>query len=150
MTERISTMAKHTQRNSHNGVLSNPVSILATFPGNMMLLQYGSYPILSDNSLNGIVSIQSPYTYIGLSLNTTSGTIGNQLYSKTYNAPAGNFSITFGGADPSVGVFVEGYKENMQWVGYSLTTGDKLWGPVGNQNSWISSVIHQQTMRPHK
>ena len=24
----------------------------------------------------------------------------------------------------------------MQWVGYSLTTGDKLWGPVGNQNSW--------------
>jgi hypothetical protein len=24
----------------------------------------------------------------------------------------------------------------MQWTGYSLTTGQKLWGPVGNQTSW--------------
>jgi hypothetical protein len=76
-----------------------------------MLVRYGSYPILSDNSLNGIVSIQSPYTYYGINLNATRGTIGNVLWQQTYNAPPGNYSITFGGADPTVGVFVKALKK---------------------------------------
>ena len=117
------------------GALSDP-AVLAVFPNNMMLLRFGSYPILADNSLTGIVSIQSPYTYYGINLNASRGAIGNVLWKQTYNAPPGNYSITFGGADPTVGVFIEGIKETMQWTGYSLTTGQKLWGPVGNQTSW--------------
>jgi hypothetical protein len=121
---------------SSSGVLSNPVSVLAVFPNNMMLVRYGIYPTLSDNSLTGIVSSQNPYTYYAINLNASKAQIGSILWQKTYNAPAGNITVTFGGADPTVGVFVEGYKETMQWVGYSLSTGEQLWGPVGNQSSW--------------
>ena len=42
-------------------------------------------------------------------------------------------------ADPTAnggtGVFIEAYKETMQFVGYSMSTGKKLWGPTTSQVS---------------
>ena len=55
------------------------------------------------------------------------------MWTKTYNAPAGNLTVEWGGADASAGVFVEQYKETSQFVGYSMKTGEKLWGPTGGQ-----------------
>jgi outer membrane protein assembly factor BamB len=54
---------------------------------------------------------------------------------QTYNVPPGNITVSFGGADPTVGVFVENYKETMNWAGYSMTTGAKLWGPTASQTA---------------
>ena len=56
------------------------------------------------------------------------------MWSKTYDPPVGNITVSFGGADPTVNVFVEYYRETMQWVGYSMATGEKLWGPVGDSS----------------
>ncbi len=118
-------------------------SVLAVFPNNMMLLRVGAYPVLADASTtagvsatNNAISFTTPYTYYGINLNASKGTIGTTLWSNTLNAPPGNVTVTFGGADPTVGVFVEGTKETMQWTGYSLANGAKLWGPVGNQSPW--------------
>ena len=38
-----------------------------------------------------------------------------------YTAPEGNITVSYTGADPTAGVFVEYYKETIQFVGYSLT-----------------------------
>ena len=44
-------------------------------------------------------------------------------------------TVAFAGADPTAdggkGVFVESYYQTMQFVGYSMATGQKLWGPIG-------------------
>jgi len=42
--------------------------------------------------------------------------------------------MSYAGADPTVGVFAESYRETSQFVGYSLTTGQKMWGPTVPQN----------------
>ncbi len=51
-------------------------------------------------------------------------------------APAGNITVEPGPADITAngghGVFTEAYKETMQWVGYSMSTGQKLWGPTAS------------------
>ncbi|MBE3116025.1 hypothetical protein IMZ68_02355, partial [Candidatus Bathyarchaeota archaeon] len=111
-------------------------TVLAVFYNNMMLLRNGTYPIQSLTSLTGIVSSATPYTYFAVNLNASRGQIGSLLWTQTFNAPPGNVTVTFAGADPTVGVFTEGIKETAQWVGYSLTTGQRLWGPVGNQSAW--------------
>lgn len=123
-------------RNSITTTGSDAPTVLAGFYNDMMLVRNVRYPILSDTSLTGIVTSTAPYTYYAINLNASRGQIGSVLWQQTYDAPQGNVTITFGGADPTAGVFVEGIKETRQWVGYNLTTGKRLWGPVGNQSEW--------------
>ena len=74
----------------------------------------------------------TPYTYYGISV--ASGSIGNVLWTNTVTPPAGNITVEPGPADPTAdgghGVFTEGYKETTQFVGYSMSTGQKIWGPT--------------------
>ena len=113
-------------------------TVLSVFYNNMMICRSGTYPILSDTSLTGIVSSTTAYNYFAVNLNTsrTDVPVGGILWNTTVQAPSGNVTITYGGADPTVGVFTEGVKETMQWYGYSMATGQRLWGPVGNQSAW--------------
>jgi hypothetical protein len=41
-----------------------------------------------------------------------------------------DLSILIGPRDQKTQVFTTYFKETMQWNGYSLLTGDKLWGPT--------------------
>jgi hypothetical protein len=110
-----------------NGVSPAP-AIVAAWAGDMMIIRSGSTP---SNT------VQTPYTYYGVNLNTSKGALGAKLWSNTLNPPAGNITVSYGGpanSDPTDGVFVEFYKETMQFVGYSLSTGQKLWGPIGDQS----------------
>jgi hypothetical protein len=77
----------------------------------------------------------NPYTYFAVNLNASKGAIGKMLWSQTVNPPATplNVSIGEGGLDPVNRVFVEVYRETAQFVGYSLDTGKKLWGPTAGQ-----------------
>ena len=89
-----------------------------TFPG-------GPFETFSSDSW-------TPYTYYGISV--ASGSIGNVLWTNTVTPPAGNITVEPGPADPTAdgghGVFTEGYKETTQFVGYSMSTGQKIWGPT--------------------
>lgn len=109
-------------------------AIVYASTGNILLCRIGAYP--AANSAFGLPS-WSPYTYFAVNLNTTKGAIGSILWTQTIQPPAGNLTVTLTGVDPTAnggtGIFVENHKETMQFVGYSLTTGQKVWGPVGDQ-----------------
>jgi hypothetical protein len=120
-----------------NAQTSTP-AVLAAFPGNMLLCRNGSYPTAPGGSVGSLTGTSSsaPYTYFAVNLNATKGAVGSILWWNTVNAPAGNLTVELGGVDPSIGVFVETRKETMQYVGYSLSTGQQLWGPVGNHTAF--------------
>ena len=69
------------------------------------------------------------YTLFALSLAPSSR--GSLLWSKNLPSPSG-LSVYVGPVDTENRVFTMLDKETMQWSGYSLDTGNKLWGPVGN------------------
>jgi hypothetical protein len=116
--------------------LTTQPSIEDAFYNNVLICQNGSFPgttFFAGTSETGYP--ESPYNYFAVNLKA--GSIGSILWWNTVNAPAGNITVTPGGADPTAdagkGVFLEGYKETMQWVGYSMATGQKLWGPTPSQ-----------------
>jgi hypothetical protein len=109
---------------------------VAAFYGNMLVGLIGTTSGLGIGLLSGgVVSNDAPYTYFALNLNASRGAVGSLMWTKTVQPAAGNVTVLLGPADPASGVFTEGYKETMQWVGYSLATGEKLWGPTPSQAS---------------
>ncbi len=106
-----------------NTMTGNPV-VVSAFYDNMLICYNGSLPTFN---------VQNPYTYFAVNLNPAKGQVGSVLWWNTVNPLPGNITMNAGGADPTVGVFVEATKETMQWVGYSMTTGQKLWGPTPSQ-----------------
>jgi hypothetical protein len=113
--------------------MTSPPTVVAGFYNNMLLCYSGSLP--SMGGFFGSYS-DSPYTYFAVNLNASKGTVGSILWKNTVNPPAGNLTVVFGQADPKSGVFVEGYQETIQWVGYSLSTGKQIWGPTPSQTAF--------------
>jgi hypothetical protein len=114
----------------HNTMALTP-SVIAVNPGDIMLLRNGSLP--TGFAATGTGTSQGPYTFFAVDLNTTHSTFGQVLWSQTYNPPAGNLTVVQGPVDFQTRVFVVSTQENMQWFGYSLTTGSLLWGPTASQ-----------------
>jgi outer membrane protein assembly factor BamB len=107
---------------------------VAAFYGNMILCESGTLSGVSIGLLTGGVSSSwAPYTYFALNVNASRGALGSVMWTNTVPAAPGNVTVLLGPVDPTSGVFTEGYKETMQWVGYSLSTGAKLWGPTPSQ-----------------
>jgi hypothetical protein len=102
-------------------------TVVSAFYNNMLICYNGSLPTFN---------VQAPYTYFAVNLNPAKGQVGSVLWWNTVNPLPGNITMNAGGADPTVGVFVEATKETMQWVGYSMTTGQKLWGPTASQTAF--------------
>ena len=113
--------------------LTSVPTIDDAFYGHELIVNTGSFPGPGDFAGSPPWS-ESPYTYYGI--NMAAGSIGGILWSNTVQAPAGNISVSAGPADLTAngghGVFIEAYKETMQWVGYSMSTGAKLWGPTSS------------------
>jgi FOG: WD40-like repeat len=116
---------------SLNTMTSTP-SIITAYSGDIMLCLEGSLPA-GYAALTFASPSQTPYTYFAINLNASKGTVGSVLWTNTLNPPAGNITVTQGGVDPESRVFLEGYNELRQWVGYNLDTGAKLWGPTASQ-----------------
>ncbi len=118
---------------------SNPVTVLAAFPNNMLLCRNGSLPI--GFAANNVGYPQLPFTFFAVNLNAslTGHNVGDILWTQTYNPPAGNLTLAYGGADPTAwngngyGVFIVAYAETRQWTGYSMSTGAQIWGPTASQ-----------------
>jgi hypothetical protein len=104
------------------------------FYGDELIVNTGSFPGAGTFVAPPTGFPSAPYTYYGI--NIAQGSIGQILWSNTLQAPAGNLTVSPGSADPTAngghGVFVEAYKETMQWVGYDMSTGQKLWGPTAS------------------
>jgi len=94
-------------------------------PGDILL---GSTP----NIAPGVLSLRgtpNPYTVWTINLKdiTTSSTSASIIWKKTYDAPAGNMTLNLGPLDPVNRVWTTTTAEDMQYQGWSLTDGSKLW-----------------------
>jgi hypothetical protein len=107
-----------------------PYTVVGAFYDDVMICYNGTLP--SGGGIMGGAS-WSPYTYFAVQLNATRGAVGSVLWWNTVNAPAGNETVIAGTADPTSGVFTEAYEMSREWVGYSMATGQKLWGPTASQ-----------------
>jgi hypothetical protein len=50
--------------------------------------------------------------------------------------PITNATVTIGPYSEEAGIFAVRIKETRQWYGYSLETGDKVWGPTASQDQY--------------
>jgi hypothetical protein len=58
------------------------------------------------------------------------------MWWSTVPATSQNITVVDGPVDFKSRVFTEAYKETMQWVGYNLDTGAKIWGPTPSQTAF--------------
>ena len=112
--------------------LNNPggssPSVIAGMYNNVLMTLNGTLPA-SPSSFNGVGSF-TPYTYMAFNLNPSAGQIGAFKWINTLQPVPGNVTVYYAGADPTTNVFIEENYETLNWVGYSLTTGQKIWGPT--------------------
>ncbi len=118
-------------------MLTSAPTIADAYYNNMLICENGTMPGAGAFFAASPPWPESPYNYFAVNMKAPS--IGSILWWSTVQAPAGNITVTIGDADPTAngghGVFTEGYKETMQWVGYSMATGAKLWGPTDSMAS---------------
>jgi hypothetical protein len=110
---------------------TNPVTIVSATTGDVMLCRNGSLPSGFMRTYTGYPQLS--YTLFAVNLNASRGAIGSILWMKNYDPPAGNLTLAIQGVDFQNRVFIINYGETMQWVGYSLDTGNLLWGPTASQ-----------------
>ncbi len=70
------------------------------------------------------------YTVFAISLKPA--TRGQLLWKQTYTPPPNNITRQIGPIDETNRVFTTIDKETAQWSGFSLDTGNLMWGPVGS------------------
>ncbi len=75
-----------------------------------------------------------PFTMWAISLKPESR--GQLLWMKNYSMPTGNLTRSLEIVDGASRVIVMHDKETRQWLGYSLDTGDLLWGPTASEEAW--------------
>ena len=97
----------------------------------VLLCYNGTLPSTGATFLGSASS--TPYTYFALSMKPSSR--GQVMWHQTFNPPPNNLTVLEDGIDPVNRVFVENYRETNNFVGYSLDTGAKLWGPTTPQPS---------------
>lgn len=110
-------------------------SVVVAYAKDIMLCRSGTLP--SGGFAFATVS-SAPYTYFAVNLNASKGALGNMQWKKTFNPPTGadnNVTVFEGGCSPVSRVFVQTYKETGKWVGFSLDTGDQIWGPTPSQTA---------------
>src|SRR5450759_5194718 len=104
-----------------NTMTSTPTVVAAIY-NDYMICRNGTYPSLTGaTNLDGSI-VNANYTYFKVDINPASSTFGQALWWHTISVP-NDRTITYGGLDPTVGVFVEGIKETRNFNLYSTDDG---------------------------
>jgi outer membrane protein assembly factor BamB len=107
------------------------VSVPLMTGGTIQGIIYNDVLIGSNGTLPTPGSSWNPYTVWAISLKPESR--GTLLWMKNYDAPTGNITLSFAPVfmslyiDPTTRVFTMYDKEEIQWVGFSVDNGTKLW-----------------------
>ena len=113
-------------------------SVVGAIFGDMLVARNGSTPTTGASAFIGTTPIFTQYTYFAVNLNASKGTIGNVMWIKNMmpavDKTGSNATVLVLGIDPVNHVFVEGFRETNQFIGYSMLTGEKIWGPTAGQN----------------
>jgi len=113
------------------GSLVNPLTVVQAYYNDVMLCYTGTLPS-SGSPFMGTFGY-NPYTYYAINLNPDKGTVGSLLWQKTIQPAPNNVTVLEVGVDPVNRVFVENWRETIQFVGYDLDSGNKIWGPTDPQ-----------------
>ncbi|MCW4016558.1 MAG: PQQ-like beta-propeller repeat protein, partial [Candidatus Bathyarchaeota archaeon] len=100
-------------------------AITAVIPGDLILGTSTTWPNFRQ------AGTPDPWTMWAIS-DRDDGTRGQLLWIQNYAAPANNITRRISGThvDAENRVFMVGDDETMQWSGYSLDTGELVWGPT--------------------
>ncbi len=98
----------------------NP-TIQYALPGDLLL---GTTPNIAPGVLT-IRGTPNPYTVWTISVSDTNR--GSIIWKKTYDPPANNMTLNLGPLDPVNRVWTTTTAEDMQYQGWSLADGSKLW-----------------------
>ncbi|MCW4005888.1 MAG: hypothetical protein NWF04_04740 [Candidatus Bathyarchaeota archaeon] len=101
-------------------------AIIDVIPGDLVLGRSSAFAGLTG------FGTPDPYTLWAISLKPESR--GELLWIQSYDAPNDNLTRVAGKIDPATRVFTMYDKEAVQWTGYSLDTGDKVWGPTASEH----------------
>ncbi|MFB3888322.1 MAG: PQQ-binding-like beta-propeller repeat protein [Candidatus Bathyarchaeia archaeon] len=102
----------------------SPPSIISVIPGDVIL---GTSSSLAW--LGGVLTVTpNPMTFWAISDKPSNR--GQLLWVKNLTAPPNFITPLLGPLDPLTRVWCLTYIETMEWIGYSVDTGDQLWGPV--------------------
>ena len=96
--------------------------------GDGILCMNGSTPSNGENELYCWVVLLRTRTSL-LTSTLLIGAVGSVSWWSTLQPPANNYTVVLGPVDWNTRVFLQTYKENSQWVGYSLTILASIWGP---------------------
>jgi hypothetical protein len=118
--------------NSWRSTMSSAPTVLNALYNNIMICRNGSYPSLTGQTNADGSLVNANYTYFAVDINTTHSTFGQALWWRTIIVP-NDRTITYGGLDPTVGVFVEGIKETRNFIGYSTKDGSTVFGLTPSQ-----------------
>jgi outer membrane protein assembly factor BamB len=116
-----------------NNMTSTPTIVYSIYD-DMMLLQNGSLPSNAPSAFMGTLGF-NPYSYVAINLNASRPgyKVGDILWTKTFDPPAGNLTVLLAGVDPVNRVFVENLRETTQFKGYSLDDGHYMWTTNGQE-----------------
>jgi hypothetical protein len=125
--ENINASNAYSWNVSVSGLAAN-AQVFAILQGDVLLLS-ANFPSLFMSAMTG--SFGAPNNCQVWAVSLKQDTLGQVLWTKTYDAPEGNLTrgiVTF---DATNRVFIMLDKETTQYSGYSIDNGTKLWGPVG-------------------
>jgi hypothetical protein len=105
--------------------------------------QFSAYAM----TINEHTAPYSPYPDKTSTQNTNLGFTTTMLWTKNITMPitGKNYTWTVGGANYDAGIFILSCKQLMQKWGYSLTTGNLLWGPTEPEGTFNYYGMGQNT-----
>jgi len=104
---------------------SNP-AILSVFPGDIIIGTSSSLAWL------GGVIVKTPDPIVVWAISDKPENRGELLWIKEIPAPENFLTPYWGPVDPVSRVWTFNYIETFEWTGFSVDTGEKLWGPVSS------------------
>ncbi|HEX9261833.1 MAG TPA: PQQ-binding-like beta-propeller repeat protein, partial [Candidatus Bathyarchaeia archaeon] len=105
------------------------VTIPAGLPGAIMATLEDR--IIGSN-IGALVAL-SPDPLVFWGISTAPATKGQLLFNTTWRNPPGNLTLAFGAASVEAGVFIIRSKDTRLWWGFSLDTGQQVWGPTESE-----------------
>ena len=99
--------------------------------GDLALLVQGSFG--GHVNAMGAAVATGPANVTAISLNPN--TLGQTIFTQSYQPAPGNNTRVLAAWDPSTGVFILWDQDSMDQLGFSLSTGQPLWGPVNVANA---------------
>jgi hypothetical protein len=133
ITTDLDGYAVDTTGTSPNGVVLVGPTIYSVIPGSII---FGTSSNLASSV--GPQYTPNPFTMWVMNLNATNGPVGQLYWIHNYTAPAvisnnpvlGAFTQRLASVDPVNGIITMYVVETFQLYGYSLYTGQQVWGPT--------------------